>query len=314
MLEQKATEAQNAITSVIGDIDLGAIIIFAVAILVAYLVSKVCVALVIKLVRLVTKLISQAPSKTERSINAQRVETYLSVSLALLRAAIFAIFLFAAWQIVNPQAAPLAIVSATTLFVIMAGATIAPMLRDLTTGSLIIVERWFNVGDFVSLEPFANISGVVERMTLRYTKLRNISGEVIWVHNQNIQGARVLPKGVRTFAIELFVDDLKAGKSLIEQTAKMLPVGPTMMRRELKVVDEQKLSEKLWQITAHCQTAPMREWLIEEFATSAIKELDEDQKKQCIIHGPMVRYADPETERRFIRSQQLKRGVVKSNN
>lgn len=311
MLQEKIADAQNAVNNVLSQIDLNAILIFLIAIVAAYFVSKLCVAIVIKLVRLIVKFLSQAPTKGERSLNAQRVETYLSVSLALLRGAIFAIFLFAAWQVVNPEAAPLAIISASTFFVVVAGATLAPMFRDVMSGALIIAERWFNVGDYVSLMPFGSASGVVERMTLRYTRLRDINGEVIWIQNQNIQGARVLPNGYRTFTLDLFVNNLGSGKKLIEQTAKAFPTGPTMMRKELTISKTQDLGNGLWQITACCQTAPMREWLIEEFASEAIKKQDEDAKKQCIVYGPMVRYTDPDTEKRFSKSVQLKRSVSK---
>ncbi|MGD8374349.1 MAG: mechanosensitive ion channel [Candidatus Woesebacteria bacterium] len=311
MLDQKASDVQNAITNVLGEINLDAIIIFFVAILVAYFVSKFCVAIVIKLVRALARLLSRAPTKGEKTLNAQRTETYLSVSLALLRGTIFAVFLFAAWQVVNPQAAPLAIVSASTFFVVVAGATLAPMFRDVMSGALIIIERWYNVGDYVSLIPLGNASGIVERMTLSYTILRDINGEVIWVHNQNIQGARVLSKGYRTFTIELFVNDPAEGKKLIEQASAMLPSGSTMMRKKLAITETQEINSKLWQITAQCQTAPMREWLIEDFAAEAIKELDEDAKKQCIVHGPMIRYSDPDAERRFTKSMQLKNNTAK---
>lgn len=83
------------------------------------------------------------------------------------------------------------------------------MLRDLTAGTAMIAEQWFNVGDYIRVEPFIDVGGVVERATLRSTKLRSLNGEIIWLHNQHIHGIKVTPRGIRTMAVDIFVNDEK---------------------------------------------------------------------------------------------------------
>jgi small-conductance mechanosensitive channel len=72
------------------------------------------------------------------------------------------------------------------MVVVVAGQTIGIILRDLTAGSVMITEGWYKIGDFIKIEPFMEVAGVVERFTLRSTRLRALNGEIIWVHNQNI--------------------------------------------------------------------------------------------------------------------------------
>ena len=305
MIDQIYRQAQSALeTAVGGFIRLDTLLVFAIALLLAYLFSKLLTAAIVRAARILTNVGEN--TKLERIVHLRRLETYLSVSLALMRAAIYGIAIFAAWQFTNPETTPLAIVGASTIFIVLAGATITPTLRDITAGGVMIVERWYNVGDHVTLEPFAQVSGVVERMTLRSTKIRSLNGEVIWVHNQYIQAAKITPKGVRALAIDLFVTELQGGKKLIEHIAKTLPVGPTMLAQPLTIVDSQKLGDKLWHITAVCQTAPGREWLIEDFAVEAIKEQNKLLSKSVIVHGPIVRYADTDAERRFKRAVRIK--------
>lgn len=305
MIDQVYKQAESAVRQAVDSfVQLDTLVAFAVALLLAYLFSKLLTALIVRIARVITNFGEN--SKLERIVHMRRLETYLSVSLALMRAAVYGIAIFAAWQFTNPETTPLAIVGASTVFIVLAGATITPTLRDITAGGVMIVERWYNVGDHVTLEPFVNVSGVVERMTLRSTKIRSLNGEVIWVHNQYIQGAKITPKGVRTMAIDLFVKDLRGGKSVIEHVAKTLPVGPTMLAQPLTIVDSQKLGEKLWHITAVCQTAPGREWLIEDFAVEALKEQNKALAKSVISHGPIVRYADVDAERRFKRAVRIK--------
>jgi hypothetical protein len=307
MVDQVVTNVESSFRSAFESVfNIDVLLVFAIALLGAYLLSQLLATALVKIAKQIGQYGDTATSP-EQTIRMRRLETYMSVFLALLRAVVFAIAIIAAWQYTNPTTTPVALVGASTLFVVLAGATIVPTLRDVTTGSVMIIERWFNVGDFITLEPFANVSGVVERMTLRSTKIRSINGEVIWVHNQHIQAARVASKGVRTLAIDIFVNNLKAGEALFRHASTILPVSSTTLAAALTIRNSQQLSDKLWHITATCQTAPGREWLIEDFAIAAIREQDQQTTKPTIIHGPLVRYADEDAERKFKRAVRVTR-------
>lgn len=285
------------------------IIVFIIALGLAYITSRLLDYIVVK----VAKAIGQAgdTAKTsERALQFRRAETYLSITLALLRFVVFAVAIVAAWQVTHPESAPAAFVGASTVFIVLAGATIVPMLRDLTTGSIMIAEQWYNVGDYITVLPFdTSVAGVVERMNLRSTRIRSLSGEIISIHNQNIQGIKVTPKGVKTIAVDVFVSDLKKGKAMVEHVAQTLPVSPTMLATPFELVHTQKLNEKLWHLTAIGQTAPGREWLIENFAREAMEEYDKKDGK-VIVHGPIARSADEVAERRFKRAVRFKAPMI----
>lgn len=102
-----------------------------------------------------------------------------------------------------------AAIGAGALFIVLTGGTIGVMLRDLTAGTAMIAGQWFNVGDYIMVVHFIDVGGVVERATLRSTKLRSLSGEIIWLHNQHIHGIKVTPRGIRTMAVDIFVNDEK---------------------------------------------------------------------------------------------------------
>src|SRR2546430_2859442 len=63
------------------------------------------------------------------------------------------------------------------------------LVKDFISGFFILFEDQFSVGDVVRIGDF---SGVVERMTLRATMLRNLEGQVHVVPNGNIQNVTVL--------------------------------------------------------------------------------------------------------------------------
>mgnify|MGYP001940800528 CR=1 FL=1 len=187
------------------------VLILMACIIVAYILSKFLADLIIKIAQKVS-VRSDIESNEERFIKLRQVETYLSVSIAIVRAIIVAVVAYVAWILISPSASSgAAAIGASAFFIVFAGQTLGMILRDVTAGAIMIIEQWFNVGDFIKVEPFIDVSGVVERLTLRSTKLRSISGEVIWIHNQQIQAAHVTPVAcVRLRSMSLFATKIKA--------------------------------------------------------------------------------------------------------
>jgi small-conductance mechanosensitive channel len=65
------------------------------------------------------------------------------------------------------------------------------LVKDLISGFFILFEDQFGIGDVVKIGDF---TGVVERMTLRVTVLRNLEGQVQVVPNGNISSVTVMTK------------------------------------------------------------------------------------------------------------------------
>ena len=250
-------------------------------------------------------LLGKRSDKTQnlRVVNRlRRYETMIVLSIAILRTGLILFAFYFWWTFVHPAGQPTAIIGASALLLVVISGALSPALRDIAAGSLMMVEQWYGVGDHIRVEPFTDLQGVVERVTLRSTRIRGLNGEIIWINNQSIQGVRITAKGIRTIALELFVTDLAGGKGLIAETNKRLPIGPLLVVKPLGIISTDEVGDNLWQITAIGETAPGREWLIEKSATELIKRLDDEGKTQIIAHGPLARYADSDAERRFTRT------------
>lgn len=272
----------------------------------AFLLSKLIALVIIKIAQFVATVSDNSPD-AERQVRLRRVETYLSVTIALVRAVIIGIFAFYVWKVLSPTAsASAAAIGAGTFFVVLAGGTISVILRDVTAGASMIIEGWFHVGDYIDVEPFDNLSGVVERMTLRSTKLRSLSGEIVWVHNQHMSAVKVTPHGLRTIAVDTFVNNQNIGRKLIEKAIATMPTGTLKVVKTPEIVREEQWGDHLWLFTVVGQTAPGREWLMEDYFVTSVKDLDERRKgPQTMVRPPIVRYADPDAERSFKRAVRM---------
>jgi moderate conductance mechanosensitive channel len=65
------------------------------------------------------------------------------------------------------------------------------LVKDVISGFFILFEDQFGIGDVVKIGEF---TGVVERMSLRATVLRNLEGQVYVVPNGNVQNVTVMTK------------------------------------------------------------------------------------------------------------------------
>lgn len=303
------TEFSKFIT---GPNDYRAVLILVISIIFAYWLSHFLAKGIIFIAQKVA-VRSDSETRENRFVLYRQVETYLSVAVAVVRVLVVAIVAYVTWRLLAPQGstnlggAGAAAIGASAVFIVVAGATIGLLLRDITAGATMIIEKWFTIGDFIKVEPFIDMQGVVERMTLRSTKLRSLSGEVIWIHNQQIQAVHVTPRGVRTIAVDIFVKDPDAGELAIQKVANAMPTGATMLARPLKMTKPEQWGEGVWRITVIGETTPGREWLMEQYFVNAINKIDEDAKKsdKILALEPIARYADPVADKRFKRAVRI---------
>jgi len=282
------------------------ILAFIVAMTIAVILGRIIAAIM----RRFARALSRGADKTQnlKEVNRlRRIETLVILAAALVRTILIILGLYFWWIYAYPHQQPSALIGASALVVIIASGTVGPILRDLAYGGVMMAEHWYGVGDHIRVEPFANLQGVVERVTLRSTKIRGINGEIIWLNNQNIQGVRVLPKGVRTLAMDIFVTNLDKGLKLIESTNLRLPTGPLMLVRPLHIMSKAQLGTHLWHITAVGETAPGREWLLENYAKRIMHEVDLElhgEDDQVLQTDPIVHDADSDADKRFARTIQ----------
>jgi small-conductance mechanosensitive channel len=185
-----------------------------------------------------------------------------------------------------------------SFLLILAGFAIQRVLTDIIAGFAMFAERWYAVGDMVAVSGL-EVQGVVEDVSLRRTKLRTLDGEAIHIHNSQIPAVRVLPRGVKELALEVYVSDRERAEQLLLSVAAMLPEGPTTLVRRPWIENVEELSESLHRIAVRATTAPGREWLVDSFYSDLLKERAEPG---LIVHGPVVLAVDESATRTFARA------------
>src|SRR5215216_7097094 len=138
-------------------------------------------------------------------------------------------------------------------------------LRDVIAGFSIVFEGQYSVGDFVLIKP-QDVSGVVEELGLRMTKIRSLSGEVSYIPNGTMQGIVNYISGQQRFNVEVQVLDAEAAsrvENALSEASELYLSPPRLVERE------ERDGRVRMRIVAG--VLPTMEWLIEENLTERIK-------------------------------------------
>jgi small conductance mechanosensitive channel len=235
-----------------------------------------------------------ATASTDVILGLKRRETIVSLVQSSVRYAAYGIaVVFTLLQLAGPGSA--GALAGASILVLLIGFTLQRFLIDILTGFFMQFEGWYAVGDSVIMEPWA-LAGVVEEISLRSTRLRSITGEVVRVHNGQIGTVRVLPRGTREVSIELFVRDEAEGRRLLSETARVMPAGPTQFIRQPWIEGVHQLDGELVHLRARATVAPGREWLAYEFLPGVLRER---APEGLVVHGPVIMAVDEIAGRRY---------------
>lgn len=194
------------------------------------------------------------------------------------------------------------VVGASFLALIIAFAA-QRFLMDVIAGLLMFFEGWFRIGDTVAIDA-SQVRGVVESASLRSLTLRSVTGEIVHVPNSQVSALKVFPRGYREVEIEFFTSELAGGRKLVEEIARIVPVGPTRFIRRPTLEDSERLDDALFRISASCAVAIGREWLADDFLATLVRER---AAPGLLLHGPIVTYVDEQAHRSFSRALPLTR-------
>ena len=173
------------------------------------------------------------------------------------------------------------------------------LLKDLIAGLMILSEDQYAVGDWIIID---GQNGLVQTITLRVTKLRNLDGELITIPNGSIGVVRNLSSewSQVNYAIEVAYDaDVDRVMGVMEAIAQQLYCDPQWQNQILeapKVLGIDKIAHTGIVIRLIIKTQPMQQWLVaREFRRRLKKAFDEQgievgvPQQVMYVNGPFTK-------------------------
>lgn len=150
-------------------------------IIAAYVVQKIIMAIAANLIRKTVRMHHRVTDKVEE----KREKTLIDIIGAALK---FAIWLMATLMILQELGVNIApLLAGAGVVGVALGFGAQSLVQDAFRGLFIIFENQYRVGDVVQIN--SDLAGVVEKITLRATVLRDLDGNVHHISNGNISTA-----------------------------------------------------------------------------------------------------------------------------
>lgn len=160
---------------------------------------------------------------------------------------------------------PLPATAGATVLAATIGFGAQSLLRDIIAGFSIVFEGQYSVGDFVEIEP-TKAAGLVEELGLRTTKIRALSGELIFIPNGTITGVRNYISGEQRFTIEVQLSDPQAVEGVIgslKEASDLYLLPPRLVGMEE--------TDGRTRLRILAGVLPSMAWLVEENLVERIK-------------------------------------------
>jgi small-conductance mechanosensitive channel len=135
------------------------------------------------------------------------------------------------------------------------------LVKDLLSGTFIILEQQFSVGDVVKA---ANVSGAVEEINLRTTLLRDSDGSVHVIPNGQITQVTVLTRDWSRLVLDVDIAydaDIDAASAVLKKELEDYAIAhPDFVLEPPEVLGVQNLAESSVQIRAWMKMLPGKQW------------------------------------------------------
>jgi small conductance mechanosensitive channel len=220
--------------------------------------------------------INSAAAQAERALvderRKQRVRALGSILRSIASITIFSIASVVILGDLGINLAPLLASAGVVGIAIGFGAQ--SMVRDYLAGIFMLVEDQYGVGDVITI---GDATGTVENVTLRVTRLRDVSGIVWHIRNGAIEQVGNESQGWARAVIDFPVPyevDLAELRSLLTDTAEELwddPVWRVVLLDPPEVWGAQEISSDEVTMRIVAKTAPLRQWEVERELRARVK-------------------------------------------
>ncbi|MGH3086583.1 MAG: mechanosensitive ion channel family protein [Rubrobacteraceae bacterium] len=194
----------------------------------------------------------------------KRQDTAITLVRNVLRYLVFAVVVLIILSIFLQNI--LATVGGAAILAAVIGFGAQSFLRDIIAGFSIIFEGQYAVGDFIEVQPQGS-AGIVEELGLRMTRIRTLSGEVVFVPNGAVTGVTTYTTGQERFSVEVQLRDRESAERVtnaLGEASELYVTPPKLMSRD----DEEDGRVRL---RIRAGVLPSMSWLVEENLTERIK-------------------------------------------
>ncbi|RSK26855.1 mechanosensitive ion channel family protein [Bacillus sp. HMF5848] len=146
------------------------------------------------------------------------------------------------------------------------------LVSDVVTGFFILIEKQFEVDDYVTL---ASFSGIVEEVGLRTTQIRGFDGTLHYVPNRQIASLSNHSRGNMRALVDIGIaydENIDHAIEVLQNTCDEIAKNEPALKEGPNVIGVQTLGASDVVIRIIAKTENMQQWAVERKLRKALKE------------------------------------------
>ena len=157
------------------------------------------------------------------------------------------------------------------------------LVKDVISGTFILIEGQFGIGDVIQI---GDTGGLVEKMTLRTTVLRDLNGAVHIIPNGEIKQVSNLTKSWSRAVIDVsiaYAEDVDRVIAMLRATAEEFQRDPEwsmLLLEPPQVLGVENFTETGVTIRTIAKTLPLKQWEVSRELRRRIKQRLDDEEVQ----------------------------------
>lgn len=180
-------------------------------------------------------------------------------------------------QLVGVETGPL--LAGVGIFGLAVGFAAQSLIKDIINGLFILTEGSVGAGDVVDV---GGVTGVVEKVTLRSVRIRDLSGNVHFVPNSTIEHVENMTKDFSRYLLDVGVayredtDEVVAVMREVDESMRQDPQFRWDMLEPIEIMGVDRFEDSAVIVRARLKTRPSRQWGIgREYNRRLKKAFDE---------------------------------------
>ncbi len=180
-------------------------------------------------------------------------------------------------QLVGVETGPL--LAGVGIFGLAVGFAAQSLIKDIINGLFILTEGSVGAGDVVEV---GGVSGVVEKVTLRSVRIRDLSGNVHFVPNSTIEHVENKTKDYSRYLLDVGVgyredtDEVVAVMKEVDESMRQDPEFRWDMLEPIEIMGVDRFEDSAVIVRARLKTRPIQQWRVgREYNRRLKKAFDE---------------------------------------
>jgi small-conductance mechanosensitive channel len=229
--------------------------------------------LIIKLGTYVIKKVFE--KKKGQGLDGKKFDTMLSLLLSVLR---YAVYIIAAVIILTDVFRMTSVLAAAGIGGIAIGFGAQSLIKDMISGFFIVMEDQYAVGDLITID---SLTGTVERLELRVTRIRNFNGDLYIIPNGEIKRVVNHTRGNKAVIVDIpvaYSSDADKAVKAAERVCSSVAGEFNTIVEQPRVLGITELGRESMNMRIIARTVPNAQWEVERRIRMLIKEKFEKEK------------------------------------